>query len=127
MGPVEKAVRANVAAGEVLRTPAQEKPFAVDSVDGRGVVLLLGQGRYDTRLPWEALEGVPAIFRGKGWVRTTGSFSLNSDTTTLDGHLKQYVNRETSNWVAVLLERAGVLELDRSRPVKARLAAAFHG
>jgi hypothetical protein len=125
VGPVERAVRASVAAGLVLRTPGQNKPFTVDGVDGRGVVLLLGVGEWETRLPWEALEGVPAIFRGKGWMRTTGSFYPNPDTTTLDGHLKQYVSRETANWVAVLLERAGVLELDRSRPVKARLSPPF--
>lgn len=125
MGPVERAVREHVAPGTVMHTPGRGKPYVVDNVDGRGVILLLGAGRWETRLPWEALEGIPDLFRSRGWLRTTGSFYPNPDTSTLDGHLKQYVSRETANWVAVMLERAGVLELDRSRPVRARLSPTF--
>lgn len=125
VGPVERAVRECVTSGDVLRTPGQGKPFTVDRIDGRGLVLLLGQGRWETRLPWDALEGIPGLFRGRGWLRTTGLFNRNPDRTTLNGYLKQYVNRETANWVAVVLEQAGVLELDRTRPVKARLSPAF--
>lgn len=125
MGPVERAVRDHVAPGTVMYTPGQGKPFVVDNVDGRGVVLLLGAGRWETRLPSEALEGIPHLFHSRGWLRTTGSFYTNPDTSTLDGHLKQYVSRETANWVAVMLERAGVLELDRRRPVQARLSPEF--
>lgn len=125
VGPVERAVRKSVSSGDVLRTPGQGKPFTVDRVDGQGLVLLLGQGRWETPVPWDALEGTPGIFRGRGWLRTTGSFSRNDDSTTLDGYLKQYVSRETANWVAVVLEQAGVLELDRTRPVRARLSPAF--
>lgn len=125
MGPVERAVRECVNSGDVLHTPGQGKPFVVDRIDAQGLVLLLGKGEWETRLPWDALEGIPGIFQGRGWLRTTGSFNPNPDTATLDGHLKQYVNRETANWVAVVLEYAGVFELDRSRPVKARLSPAF--
>lgn len=71
-------------------------------MDGRGLLLLLGQGRWETRLPWAALEGA-------------------ADTAMLSGYLKQYVNRETANWVAVVLAKARVIDLDRSRPVKAHL------
>jgi hypothetical protein len=35
------------------------------------------------------------------------------------------VDRETSNWVMVVLERAGVVELDRRRPITARLVHGF--
>jgi len=43
----------------------------------------------------------------------------NRDTKSdygLDGYLKRCVKRQTANYVAVVLERAGVLELDRERP-----------
>jgi hypothetical protein len=125
MGPVERAVRASIHQGEELRTPGQSKPFWVHRMDEHGLVLLLGRGRWETRVPWGALEGVPELLRGRGWVRTTGSFEHESDTTTLSGYLKQFAYRETANWVAVVLDKAGVIELDRSRPVSARLRAEF--
>jgi len=39
----------------------------------------------------------------------------------LDGYLKRWIKRQTANYVAVVLERAGVLELDRERPAHVRL------
>jgi len=39
----------------------------------------------------------------------------------LDGYLKRCIKRQTANYVAVVLERAGVLELDRERPARVRL------
>jgi len=125
MGPVERAVRARLREGEELHTPGQGKPFWVDQIDRRGIVLLLGKGRWETRIPWEALEGIPELLRGRGWVRTTGSFAPESDTTSLSGFLKQFVNRETANWVAVVLDKAEVIDLDRSRPLSARLRHGF--
>ena len=121
MGPVENAVRTHIHEGQELHTPGQQKPFWVDRIDDRGLVLLLGKGRWKTRLPWEALEGIADLLRGRGWVRTSGSFAPEPDTDTLSGFLKQFVSRETANWVAVVLAEAEVLDLDRRRPIRARL------
>lgn len=44
MGPVERTVRSSVRPGQVLRTPSQRTSFTVDTIDGDGVVLLLGEG-----------------------------------------------------------------------------------
>jgi hypothetical protein len=121
VGDVEKAVRAKLHPGQELRTPRQSKPFWLEDLNNDGIILLLGSGRWRTPIPWEALEGVADLLRGQGWVRTSGSFTSEGDTATLSGYLKQYVYRETANWVAVVLAEAGVLELDRSRPIRARL------
>lgn len=125
VGPVQRAVRAHLHGGQRLETPGRSAPFTLERIDQDGIVLLLGRGQHRTRIPWGALETVPDLFRNRGWLPTSGSYAPNPDTTTLDGHLKQYVYRETSNWVAVVLEKAGVLELDRSRPIIARLTNAF--
>jgi hypothetical protein len=37
------------------------------------------------------------------------------------GYLKGWIKRQTANYVAVMLERAGVVELNRERPAQIRL------
>lgn len=125
MGHVEDAIRRSVSPGTRLATPGQSKPFEVADVNVDGIVLLLGKGQWRTLVPWEALEGIPDLLRGRGWVRTTGTFAASDDATSLSGYVKQFVYRETANWVAVVLESAGVVQLDRTRPVRARLAPGF--
>lgn len=127
MGEVEQAVRRAVRPGQELRTPGQGKPFEVAELRPEGIVLLLGKGRHWTLIPWAALEGIPDLLRTRGWIRTTGHFAPSPDATSLSGYLKQYVYRETANWVVVVLEAAGVLDLDRRRPVRARLNPHFGG
>lgn len=41
---------------------------------------------------------------------------------TLDGYLKEHVDRLTAGWVAALLEKAGVAVIERSRPAYLRVA-----
>lgn len=125
MGDVERAVRQALRPGQELATPGHSKPFEVADLSRSGLVLLLGKGRWNTTIPWAALEGIPDLLRGRGWVRTTGQFAPSADVTSLSGYLKQYVYRETANWVAVVLEEAGVLELDRHTPIRARLSPDF--
>jgi len=123
-GGVERAIRASVVPGAELRTPSRQKPFSIDSIDGEGVVLLLGRQRAWTRLSWTCLEGVDDFLTGRGWVRVTGTgYSTEVDPGTLDGYLKGCVNRATAAWVAALLERAGVAEIDRSLPMRIRRKA----
>lgn len=80
-----------------LETPGQAKPFEVAELDADGIVLLLGRGRWRTTIPWDALQGLADLLRGRGWVRTSGAYEYSDDVTTPSGHLKQYVYRETSN------------------------------
>lgn len=125
VGRVEEAIRRSVGPGTRLATPGEARPFKVADVNADGIVLLLGKGQWRTVVPWEALEGIPNLLRGRGWVRTTGTFAASNDVASLSGYLKQFVYRETANWVAVVLESAGVVQLDRTRPVRARLAPGF--
>jgi hypothetical protein len=50
---------------------------------------------------------------------------MDSTAGTLDSHLKQYLARATAGWVAVLLERASIVTLDRSRPARIKLNAGW--
>ena len=125
MGKVERAIREAIHPGMQLATPGQARPFEIAEINTDGIVLLLGQGQWRTPIPWDALEGLAHLLRGRGWVRTSAAYEYSDDVTTPSGHLKQYVYRETSNCVMVVLEQAGVVELDRRRPNKARLTCAI--
>jgi hypothetical protein len=121
-GPVEQAIRRAVGTGQRLATPVRAAPFTVESLDGQGVVLGLGPGKWRTRLSWPCLEGIPPFLAGKGWVEIASRYEVQGKAGTLDGYLKQCVKRATAGWVAALLERAGLVEVARSRPAKVRLS-----
>ena len=120
-GRVEVAVRRAVTPGEMLATPSGRGHFSVARYDADVLVLLLGEKQARTPLPWHALEEVPGLLRGRGWVPVGGSYSVDSQPGSLDEHLKRFVNRATAGWVAVVLQRAGVVMLNRARPMRIRL------
>lgn len=120
MNSVEAAIRSSVRPGEVLPTPTGTATFVVDKLDAQGLSLLFGPQRTRTLLIWRCLEGVPGYLYGRGWVLVGANRDVNGDYG-LDGYLKGWIKRQTANYVAVVLERAGVLELDRERPAQVRL------
>jgi hypothetical protein len=92
----------------------------VGELDEQGLSLLFGPKQTRTLLSWRCLEGIPAYLRGRGWVLVGANRDVNGDYG-LDGYLKRWIKRQTANYVAVVLERAGVLDLDRDRPAQVRL------
>jgi hypothetical protein len=84
-------------------------------------VLLLGAKEARTPLPWQAMEGVPDLLRGRGWVAIASLYSTNSQPGRIDEYLKSFLKRATAGLVAVVLERAGVLVINRSRPARVML------
>jgi hypothetical protein len=120
-GRVEDSVRAAVSPGDVLPTPSGRGHFTVARYTANGLVLLLGEKEAWTPLPWRALEEIPDFLRGRGWVPIGSAYSTGSLEGSLDEHLKQYLKRATAGWVAILLEKADVISVDRSRPAHIRL------
>jgi hypothetical protein len=120
-GPVEKAVRGAVSPGDQLSTPSGRGRFTVARCTADGLVLLLGEKQAWTPLPWRALEEVPDFLRGRDWVLISGVYSTGSRQGSLDEHLKRFLKRATAGWVAVVLETAAVITIDRSPPARVRL------
>ena len=115
--------------GEVSRPSgrATPDPYGRWRVQSRsyssdGLVLLLGKKEAWTPLPWRALEEIPELLRGRGWIPIGSTYATEAVEGTLDGHLKKYLARATAGWVAVVLENAGVIEIDRSRPARVKLS-----
>lgn len=126
MGPVETAIRAGILQGQSLHTAGRGARFLVADFTETDAVLMLApdsrDGPYRTPLPWDVLEDVVRQFRGRGWVRVTGDRS-SPDKHTFAGFVQTYGygGRAAGTYVAVLLEAAGVVELDHRRPLRLRV------
>jgi hypothetical protein len=71
--PGEQAIRARFRTPTTLRTFGQGKPFVLERIDPKGIVLLLGKQRNYTPLGWDCLENiVPFLRRHPGWVPAVG-------------------------------------------------------
>jgi hypothetical protein len=121
MDAVERAVRAAGPAGTRLATPTGGGSFVVHELTSDALVLLLGEKEARTTFPWAKLEGVVPYLAGRGWVPLGGTSDVSSQDGTLDAFLKTIVSRATAGWMAVVHEKAGIVELDCQRPAKFRL------
>lgn len=115
------AVRGAVSPGDLLATPSGRAQFTVAEYTAHGIVLLLGEKQAWTQLPWQALEQVPGFLRARGWVLIGGLYSTDSTPGSLDAHLNTFLKRATAGWIAVVLEKAGVITVDRTRPARIKL------
>ena len=120
-GSVENAVHGAVSPGDLLATPSGRAQFTVAEYTARGIVLLLGEKQARTPLPWRALEQVPDFLRGRGWVPIGSSYSTDGTPGSLDAYLKTFLKTATAGWIAVVLEKAGVITVDRTRPARIKL------
>ena len=85
-------------------------------------MLLLGAKQAWTPLSWSCLEGVPEILRHRVWLRIGANRDVSGNPGTLDAYLKRCLKRQTADYVAVVLERAGLVDLDRNTPARIRLS-----
>ncbi|GMV85084.1 MAG: hypothetical protein AMXMBFR80_09410 [Dehalococcoidia bacterium] len=120
-GPVETAIRKAVHEGDVLGSVPRKAPFRVAALRSDALVLALGEQATLTPIPWEALEGVPAFLRGRGWVGIGARHSKDVDAELFDGYLQQFVRRSVGSYVPAVLERADIVEVDRKRPAAVKL------
>lgn len=122
MGPVERAIRTTFSAPVTLETLAQGRPFTLAAIDGEGILLVLGETGSVARVSWECLDGVPAFLQQHpGWIRAGGRHVATGEPGTLDEHLKRDLQAHVANYVTRVLRDAGIVEVDRGRPVRLRL------
>ena len=122
IGPVEAAVRAVVRPGQTFATNSGRATFVVEALGAEGVVLGVGEAfAHKIVTPWAALEGLPGFLRGGSWVRVGSVHSADAVAGSLDGYLQQFSSRSAGSYVPVVLESAGVVDINRGRPATVRL------
>jgi hypothetical protein len=119
-GPVETAIRMHIAPGTRLPTPTGRATFIVNDLRPDGMVLLLGAKPTMTVPSWDCLEEIIGDLDGRGWMRIGANRDVNGNPGTLDGYLKNHIKRQVADYVAVVLERAHLVELNRDRPASLR-------
>ena len=119
-GLAQRCIRESIPEKRRLRTFSENEPFSVDRIDDDKVILLLAQ-RHRTPIPWDVWEATVKFIASRGTIRVGGGYTVDGEPGTLDGFLKQHVNRAVSGWVAVVLEEAGLVHLNRNRPATVKL------
>ena len=105
--------------GQVLYTPIQKKPFKIKSISQSGIVLIIGK-KWITPIPVDCWNGIPNYLKGKGWVEI-GAIHGISKPGTLENYIDGFIPRSAGNYVASILEHAGIVKIDRNLPSKVRL------
>jgi len=119
---VMKVLQQKLVAGMKLVTPIRGKEFLIESISNNEVMLIIGS-KWRTPISANCLNGIPHFLKGKGWVE----IGAIHDYASKPGTLEDYINnskpkrRSTGNYVASVLEYAGIVKIDRKLPSKVRL------
>lgn len=121
---VTSVLAARLRPDEVFTTPVRHSTFRVIDASEDGLTLLLGNERKTpTQIPAECLNGIPDYLEGKDWIEI-GATHDEAKPGTLESYTDGFVKRSAANYVASVLERAGIIEIDNRPPSKARLIRA---
>jgi hypothetical protein len=127
VGPVETAVRKSVQPGDRLETlSGRGRPTIAYHTPG-GLALIgkrkmVGK-RKTVLIPWPTFEQAPEFLHGRGWV-LIGNLPSTAGAREGAKHRKASLSPSIARWLAVVLEKAGVVAIDRGRPVRIKLLAA---
>ena len=121
MGPVESMIRATTTNGMRLKTVPGRAVFKVGSIERDKIVLLFGLKETRTPLSWRLLESIPTFLAGKEWTQIASQFDVEGVPGGLDQFCRSEITRAVGGYVAGLLEHAGLVDVDLSRPARVRL------
>ncbi len=108
--------------GDKLGTPVQNKEFIVEHISRAEVILFIGKRRRTT-IPASCLNGIPNFLKGKDWIEIGAIHDYACKPGTLEDYVNDSKPEKTSvgNYVASILEHAGIVDIDRKPPSKVRL------
>lgn len=107
--------------GEVLQTPSGRARFEVYHIDPDRVMIRVGRKETLLTIPSSCFDAARDYLKGKGWVRI-GAVHGVADDRTLERCLQRFTHgTSAASYVAPILEKSGIFEIDRRRPARIRL------
>ena len=105
----------------VIETPSGRSQFKIYHIDADRVMIQIGKKGNVLTIPASCFEEALGFLRGKGWIRIGAVHDVAHK-----GAFDEYVQRFThgtsaASYVAPILEKIGVVDIDRKRPAKIRL------
>ena len=105
--------------GSILKTPSGRATFRIEKCSRDGIRVIVGEKGWPINVPAECWEGISDFLRGRGWVKIGAIHERNPEPGSLDQYVQQFTyGRSAASYVAPILERAGLIKIDRGRPNK---------
>jgi len=105
---------------EEFYTPSGRSKFKIYHINADRVLIQTQRGSIIT-IPASCFDGTLNFLKGKGWVKIGAKHDI-ADEGTLDEFLKRFTHgTSVASYVAPILERIGIVEIDRRRPAKIKL------
>jgi hypothetical protein len=121
MSTIMTRIGETIRIGSPLKTPSGYAEFTVSNIRSNEVILEIGETKNELRIPAACFEGAPDFLRDKGWIRISAKHG-EANVDTFDGYVQGFTRGiSAASYVAPILEEAGIVEIDRSRPAKLRL------
>lgn len=110
--------------GSKLETPTGRAEFVVSHIGQKNIILQVGEKEF--KIPAKCFEYGPGFLKDEDWVYIGAEHQTNNEETseeeTFDTYLKNFTQgKSVSSYVAPILEKAGIAEIDRNRPARIRL------
>ena len=107
----------------VLNTPSGRSIFEIQERTQSGVRVIVGkQKKWRIHIPAECWEGIPNFLRGRSWVLIGAVHEGNPKPGSLDSYVQRFTHgTSAASYVAPILEKAGIVKIDRGRPNKVLL------
>jgi len=109
--------------GMSLDTPSGRSSFLAKKVSSDGVTLKVGMRRKSTIfIPTICWEGIIDFLKKKDWVEVGAIHEKYTKIGSLDEYVQKYTHgTSAASYVASMLEKISLVQLDRKRPNKIKL------
>ena len=114
-------IASKIPRGSILKTPSGRAEFEIYHIDGERIMIRVPVTNTIIKIPAACFEESSIFLRGKGWIRIGAVHGA-----ACRGSFDEFVQRFTSetsaaSYVAPILEKAGIVKIDRKRPARIKL------
>ncbi len=114
-------IQSKLKPGDLVETPSGQATFSISEISSKGVRVTVGEKELSIFIPIECWAMIPDCLIEKNWVEL-GGIHGDPKPDTLEYHIQKYTSGVSAvSYVAPILEKIGIAEIDRERPARIRL------